>query len=141
MMPSVRSAKPANTVVFCKITRTPKVPAITEMIRIYFHEDNPNFLESRAVWILSRLSSKINIPNAAKREDSLNLEPMHKTAIPSTIKKMPQAKSYWNARQYKSFEKYPIILIIPYATRMAPAKVLLCNCINSGLKIHKNPMM
>ena len=116
-MPSARSAKPANTVVFCKITRTPKVPAITEMIRIYFHEDNPNFLESRAVWILSRLSSKINIPNVAKREEN------------------------WNARQYKSFEKYPIILIIPYATRMAPVKVLLCNCINSGLKIHKNPMM
>ena len=60
---------------------------------------------SSAVWILSRLSSKINIPNAAKREDSLNLEPIHKTAIPSTIKKMPHAKSYWNARQYKSFEK------------------------------------
>lgn len=104
-MPSVRSARPANAVVFCKITRTPKVPAVTERIRIYFHVDNPNFLESSAVWILSRLSSKINIPNAAKREDSLNLEPIHKTAIPSTIKKMPHAKSYWNARQYKSFEK------------------------------------
>ena len=117
------------------------MPAVMEMIRIYFHEDNPNFLESRAVWILSRLSSRINIPNAAKREESLNLSPMHKTAIPSTIKKMPQAKSYWNARQYKSFEKYPIILIIPYAIKIIPANVLLCNCINAGSTIHKNPVI
>lgn len=94
MPPSVRSAQPANVIVLFKITRTPKVPVIIENIRICFHEDNPNFFESSAVWILSRLSSRISIPSAARRDESLNLVLMHKVAIPSTIKKIPQAKSY-----------------------------------------------
>ena len=81
------------------------MPADIERIRIYFHEDKPNFFESSAVWMLSRLSSRISIPSAARREESLNLAPMHKATIPSTIRKIPQAKSYWKARQYKSFEK------------------------------------
>ena len=70
------------------------MPVIIENIRIYFHEDKPNFFESSAVWIQSRLSSKTSIPSAARREESLNLALMHKTAIPSTIRKIPQAKSY-----------------------------------------------
>ena len=117
------------------------MPVTMENIRIYFHKDNPNFFESSAVWMLSRLSSKISIPSAASKEESLNLAPIHKVTIPSTIRKIPQAKSYWNARQYKSFEKYPIILMIPYAIKMIPAKVLLYDCINSGSKIHKKPVI
>ena len=141
MHPSAKSAHPANVIAFFKITRTPKVPVTMENIRIYFHKDNPNFFESSAVWMLSRLSSKISIPSAASKEESLNLAPIHKVTIPSTIRKIPQAKSYWNARQYKSFEKYPIILMIPYAIKMIPAKVLLYDCINSGSKIHKKPVI
>lgn len=45
------------------------------------------------------------------------------TIIPRAINKIPKAKSYWKAKQYKSLEKNPINLKKPKIIRTTPQTI------------------
>lgn len=66
----------------------------------------PNLLASRDICILNRPSESTAIPKITQIK-FIRLEGFLKSMIPKIIVRIPKAKSYWNAKRYRSLENNP----------------------------------
>ena len=109
-MPSTKRLAPSNIVSTIPLSLgftikvIPQIHANTANIKIKYHSRIPNLRASFDMCILNILSVNIDKPNAIHIK-LINPPGRTKMIIPSTISKIPNGKSYWNARRYKSFEK------------------------------------
>ena len=58
----------------------------------------PKTFASFEVWMVSKLSNRISIPAPMFRYGYIRILQDNRM-IPSTVRKIPQARLYWNARQ------------------------------------------
>lgn len=86
------------------ISKNPNAPVNIAVISMLHHLLMPKFFESMAIWIFNRASARIYRPKI--NEKTLNICSVWIIKIiPSKINSIPQAKSYWKASLYVSFEK------------------------------------
>ena len=69
-----------------------------DVTRIICQDCSPNCFASLEVWMVRRLSSRTKAPNPTDRY-GMSFVLLQSMITPSTIRKIPQARSYWNARQ------------------------------------------